>query len=37
MVKLSLERSGTDENTRQSVAWMRAVVNGLGKKAKRGA
>jgi sugar phosphate isomerase/epimerase len=33
---VSLECSGTDENTRRSVEWMRAVVKGLGKKAKRG-
>ncbi len=34
---VSIECSGTDENTRKSVEWMREVVEGLGKKAKRGA
>ena len=32
---VSLECSGTDENTRKSVEWMRGVVKGLGKKGKR--
>jgi hypothetical protein len=31
---VSLECSGTDENTRKSVEWMKGVVRGLGK-AKR--
>jgi sugar phosphate isomerase/epimerase len=34
---VSIECSGTDENTRKSVEWMRGVVKGLGKTAKRGA
>ncbi len=34
---VSLECSGTDENTRKSVEWMRGVVKGLGKASKRGA
>ena len=29
---VSLECSGTDENTRKSVEWMKDVVKGLGKK-----
>jgi sugar phosphate isomerase/epimerase len=32
---VSLECSGTDENTRKSVEWMKSVVKGLGKKGKR--
>ena len=32
---VSLECSGTDENTRRSVAWMQGVVKGLKGKAKR--
>ena len=31
---VSLECSGTDENTRKSVEWMRGVVKGLKRKAK---
>ncbi len=31
---VSLECSGTDENTRKSVEWMKGLVKGLGKKAK---
>jgi sugar phosphate isomerase/epimerase len=34
---VSLECSGTDENTRKSVEWMKGVLKGLGKAAKRGA